>query len=354
MSVPIQRAPRRSPRRLALWTIATLFVIAAVVLLAACGSSNSSSGSSSSPSASATPTTAATWTPADLAAVPTDSSLKAMLPSGVVSANVIKVGSDIPYPPWESYNPPTSKNPAGFDFDLSQALGKTIGIPVSFFDVPFDSIPLALKAGKIDGAMSDMYDNVQREKSGISFVDYAADGTSILVKKGNPNGITTLQSLAGKTVACESGTTQQALLQTLNTQFKGAGKSAMTILALPNQPAALLAVTSGRAVGDLTDHSTAVNIAETTNNGSTYEVVADPAAPKGYVPQLVGIAIAANNTQLVTTMQKALQKLIDEGIYQKIVNSYGLFSVPSAQVNQGPAFAAAQAASMSASPSATP
>ncbi len=32
----------------------------------------------------------------------------------------------------------------------------------------------------------------------------------------------------------------------------------MTILALPNQPAALLAVSSGRAVADLTDHSTAV------------------------------------------------------------------------------------------------
>ena len=53
-------------------------------------------------------------------------------------------------------------------------------------------------------------------------------------------------------------------------------------------------------------------------------------------------------------MQKALQELIDEGTYQKIVASYGLFPVESAQVNQGPAFAAAQAASASPSPSATP
>ena len=51
----------------------------------------------------------------------------------------------------------------------------------------------------------------QREKPGVSFVDYAYDGTSILVLKGNPKGVTNLDSLAGQTVACESGTTQQAL-----------------------------------------------------------------------------------------------------------------------------------------------
>ena len=49
----------------------------------------------------------------------------------------------------------------------------------------------------------------------MSFVDYAYDGTSILVKKGNPKGVTNLDSLAGQTVACESGTTQQAFLQQL-------------------------------------------------------------------------------------------------------------------------------------------
>ena len=141
--------------------------------------------------------------------------------------------------------------------------------------------------------MSDMYDNLEREQQGVSFVDYAYDGTSVLVKKGNAAGITNLDSLAGKTVACESGTTQQAFLQKLNKTFASSGKAEMKILALPNQPAALLAVTSGRAVGDLTDHSTASYIAETTNNGNTFEVISDPSAPEGYEPQLVGIGIVA-------------------------------------------------------------
>ena len=306
----------------------------AIVVIAGCGSSSSSSSTSPTPSATAT-TATATWTPADLAAIKADPTLKAMLPSNIVSANNLRVASDIPYPPWEDYDPATSKNPAGFDYDLSQAIGAKIGIPTSFNETPFDSIILSIKGGKNDMIMSDMYDNAEREAQGITFVDYAYDGTSILVKKGNPSGVTNLDSLAGQTVACESGTTQQAFLQKLNKTFASSGKAQMKILALPNQPAALLAITSGRAVGDLTDHSTASYIAKTTNNGATFEVVADPAAPEGYDPQLVGIGIASTNTQLISTVQKALQALIDEGAYQKMVATYGLIPVKAAEVNQG-------------------
>ena len=310
------------------------FAALAIVVVAGCGSSSSSSSTSPTPSASAT-TATTTWTAADLAAIKADPALKAMLPSSISSANNLRVASDVPYPPWEYYDPATSKNPAGFDYDLSQAIGAKIGIPTSFNETPFDSIILSIKGGKNDMIMSDMYDNAEREAQGVTFVDYAYDGTSVLVKKGNPMGVTNLDSLAGKTVACESGTTQQAFLQKLNKTFASSGKSAMTILALPNQPAALLAVTSGRAVGDLTDHSTASYIAKTTNSGNTFEVVADPAAPEGYDPQLVGIGIVSTNTQLIDTVQKALQALIDEGAYQKMVATYGLIPVKASEINQG-------------------
>jgi len=68
-----------------------------------------------------------------------------MLPAGMTS---IRVASDIPYPPWEYFDPPTSKNPAGFDYDLSQAIGKKIGVPASFNETPFDSIILSIRAAR--------------------------------------------------------------------------------------------------------------------------------------------------------------------------------------------------------------
>ena len=323
----------RSSSRWGLFSgVAALIVVLAVGLAAAgCGSSSSTTSASPTPSSSGS-SVAAPWGAADLAALQADPALQPMLPSGMTE---IRVASDVPYPPWEYYEPATSKNPAGFDYDLSQAIAKKIGVPASFNETPFDSIILSIKGGKNDMIMSDMYDNAEREGQGVSFVDYAFDGTSILVKKGNPDGITTLDDLAGKTVACESGTTQQAFLQKQNKDFASAGKATMKILALPNQPAALLAVTSGRAVGDLTDHSTASYIAQTTNGGNTFEVVTDSHFANGYDPQMVGIGIVAKNTQLIDTVQKALQGLIDDGSYAKIIAKYGLLPVNSAQVNAG-------------------
>jgi polar amino acid transport system substrate-binding protein len=316
-------------RRLALWLVGALAVIAAAALLAACGSSSSTS-SSSSPSATAT--TGATWTSADLAAIKADPSLKAMLPAGMTS---VKVASDIPYAPWEYYVNTTSKQLTGFDYELSQAIGAEIGVPVSFSEQAFDSMPLAIKAGKFDVAMSDMYDRADREKI-LNFVDYAYDTTGILVAKGNPDNITNLDSLAGKNVAVESGTSQQFLLQSLNTQFKSSGKTAMNILTLPDEPSALLAIESGKAACVLTDHSVALYTARTAKNGTAFQLAADPAAPKGYLPTLVGAGIAKSNTALLTVWQKALQDLIDSGAYGKLIAAYGLTPVTSAQINQGP------------------
>jgi polar amino acid transport system substrate-binding protein len=332
---PTKGAGMRSTSRLGQFSgvVALIAVIALGLAAAGCGSSGTTTSASPTPAPSASSSsTAAAWGAADLAALQADPALTAMLPAGMTE---IRVASDIPYPPWEYYEPATSKNPAGFDFDLSQAIAKKIGVPASFNQTPFDSIILSLKGGKNDMIMSDMYDNAEREGQGVSFVDYAFDGTSVLVKKGNPEGIATLDDLAGKTVACESGTTQQAFLQKQNKDFASSGKTEMKILALPNQPAALLAVTSGRAVGDLTDHSTASYIAQKTNGGNTFEVVSDSAFPNGYDPQMVGIGIVAQNTQLIDTVQKALQALIDDGSYGRIIAKYGLLPVNSAQVNQG-------------------
>jgi polar amino acid transport system substrate-binding protein len=138
-------------------------------------------------------------------------------------------------------------------------------------------------------------------------------------------------------VAVETGTTQQVFLQTLNKQFAGSGKAKMNILTLPDQPSALLAIKSGRAVGDLTDHSTAGYIARTTQNGNAFQLAADPASPNGYAAQLVGAGILKSNTALITVWQKALQDLIDSGAYAKIVAKYGLVPVTSAQIDQGTA-----------------
>jgi len=321
-----------------LWLAALAAVTAVVLLAMGCGSGSSSPSSSPSSSAAA----ASSAVVIDGASITADAGLNAMLPASILSRGYLKVASALPYEPWEYFDPPTSKNPAGFDYDLSQAIGAKLGIKASFINTPFDTIILSVTGAKNDMIMADMYDNADREKV-LTFVDYAYDGTSILVLTGNPDGLTNLDSLSGKPVAVLSGSSQQALLENVNKTFKSSGKAEMTILALPGTPDGLLAIKGGRAVALVTDHSQAEAVAKSTGGGNVFEVISDPAAPNGYEPAIVGIGIAKSNTPLVTAVQKALQALIDEGSYKTIVDKYGLSPVESALTNQ--------AAVVSASPS---
>ena len=260
-----------------------------------------------------------------------DAAMHAMLPQAILDAGTVRVASDIPYPPWEMYTVAGGTQITGIDYDVAQAVAAKLGIPFVFQRTVFDSIIPSLKAGKADVGFSCVYDNLERQKY-FDFVDYAKDGTALLVKKGNPDKITGIQSLAGKTVAVEAGTTQLLLAQKVQKQFKAKGLKDLTILQLPKDSDAQLAVTAGRAVCDITDGPGSIYVAQTAGGGKLFEVVSDPTAPNGYDPQTIGAEILKSNTKLRDAIDKALQALLADGTYTKILAKYGQASAAVASI----------------------
>jgi polar amino acid transport system substrate-binding protein len=181
-----------------------------------------------------------------------------------------------------------------------------------------------------------MVDNKTREQA-VNFVDYAKVGSVLLTLKGNPYHLTTLDSLAGKTVGAQAGTIQAQMLETLKQQFATEGKAALSVLTFPQDSDALLAVKAGKVVADFVQLPDAEYTAKTADGGGAFETIVDPASPGGYAPSIIGAAVAKTNTQLTDAIQKTLQALIDDGTYTKILTKYGLEggAVTSAQVNQG-------------------
>ena len=177
-----------------------------------------------------------------------------------------------------------------------------------------------------------MVDNKERQAA-VDFVE--AVRSVLLTLKGNPAGLTTLESLAGKTAAAQSGTIQAQMLQDLKKQLADQGKPALEVLVFPKDSDALLAVKSGKAVANFVQLPNAAYTIEQT--GGEFEIVSDPAAPSGYAPSIIGAPVPKTNAELRDTVQKTLQALIDDGTYAKILAKYGLegSSVTSAQVNQG-------------------
>ena len=68
-----------------------------------------------------------------------------------------------------------------------------------------------------------MNDTPDRRKQ-VDFVDYLKVGQSIMVKKGNPDKISTLESLSGHTVSVESGTTNRDFLAATSKKLVEAGQ----------------------------------------------------------------------------------------------------------------------------------
>jgi polar amino acid transport system substrate-binding protein len=317
-----------------------LLVMALVLMpvLAGCGG-----GTTTTTAAPATETTAAPSTDTTaaggaydinkiVAGIKVDEAAAALVPAKYKSASV-KVGSDAPYPPWEMFVGDTDQF-TGFDFDLAQAMGAKLGVKFEFVAMKFDSLLIGLEAGNIDAIMSSMYDDLTRQKQ-ADFVDYAKDGTAMLVMKGNPKAIKGFLDMSGKNVGCEKGTSQATNLAKLNEQLKAEGKPEMTISEFPDQPAALLALQSGKIDADLTDASTGAYVAQTTDDGKAFELVVDPNPPAGlgFELKIDGVGVAKANAGLRDAIQKALQSLMDDGTYKTILDYYGLQPYPKADVN---------------------
>lgn len=255
---------------------------------------------------------------------PGDQALRALLPQEVRDKGELVVGSDIAYPPVEFFDT-DGKTALGIDPDIAKALGEKLGITFRFTNATFDGLITSLTSKRIDVIMSAMSDTKKRQAT-IDFVDYFNVGTSIMVAKGNPKGIKSLDDFCGQTIALQRGTTQDDVAEEQRTKC---GSNKLTILKFDTDPEALLQVKQGRAVADMNDFPVAAYTAKQTGD---YEVVGEQIGAGPY-----GIGVRKSDTALRDAIQKALQALIDDGTYLEILKKWDVEdgAVQSPAINGG-------------------
>lgn len=297
----------------------TVVMCAATALLMA-GCSSGGSGSATSPGSG--PSTS----------VQVDAKAAALLPAKYKESG-INVAADMPNPPMEMLD--ENQKPTGFDYDLAQALGGKLGIEFKFVQQSFDTAVPSLKAGKHDIIMAGMNDTVEREAV-LDFVDYFHAGFVIVVLKGNPEKITRILDLCGKNVAVQKATVQGDLLESYASKCKAEGAGPINLVQLPTELDAQTAVRSNKAVADVVDASVGTYAAQTAGDGKTFELVKDPEHPGGYNPVYTGIGLLKGNDGLTKALNMALQSVIDDGTYTKLLDKYKLsdFAIDKAGINR--------------------
>ena len=290
-----------------------VMVFAATLSFSACGTSDaadSTASDSGDHSLSGNPTDGY-----DVSGVKKDDAIAALLPESVTGDGKFIVGMDTSYAPAEFIST-DGKTPIGYEVDMAKALGNIFGLKTEPTTAVFDSIIPSI-GSKYDVGISSFIPSPDRIKS-VDFVTYQTVGTAFVVKKGNPQNIDP-NNLCGRKIAVQTGSTQETEVNESSDQCKADGKDAVDVLSFKQQTDVTTSVMTGKAESFYTGtDATGYAIKKSDGALEQLEPVRDTVK--------VGAAVKKGDAQTREAMQKALQKLMDDGTFQKIMDYWGVGS----------------------------
>ncbi|KUH37295.1 MULTISPECIES: ABC transporter substrate-binding protein [Streptomyces] len=317
-------AKTRTPRTSRTAAVAAT-AVAGAMLLSACGDQTQSGASDGATKG----TTVSTAPLAD------------KLPQSIRDKGVIKVGSDIAYAPVEFKD--AAGKTVGIDPDLAAAMGKQLGVTFQFENGTFDTLITGLRSKRYDIAMSAMTDTKDRQQGidsetgkkvgeGVDFVDYFNAGVSVYTKKGVDKGIKTWADLCGKKIVVQRGTVSEDLAKAESKKCVDGKKPAITIEAFDTDQQAQTRLRAGGADAGSSDFPVAAYTVKTSGGGKDFQIVGEQVEAAPY-----GIAVAKNNTQLRDAIKAAMDAVIANGEYKKVLEKWGVAqgAVTEAKINGG-------------------
>lgn len=247
----------------------------------------------------------------------TSTGLKAELPADVAAKGVIVLADSGSVKPLK-YTEPGSDEIIGLVPDLTREYAKRLGITAKIERVAGDSVVPGVLSGRFTAGLA-LGDFAERRKT-LDFVDILAGGQVLLVKKGNPAGVSGMDDLCGHSIAISKGSNEQTVIDQYQAKCSSTGKPAIQVQAYADGPTGILALNSGRvevAYDDIADANYLIK-----ENPDAYQVTGDYQWLAPY-----GVGIPKADKKLTEAIQKALQSMVDDGTYQKILAEYGQESI---------------------------
>jgi polar amino acid transport system substrate-binding protein len=233
-------------------------------------------------------------------------------PDSIAKAGKIVFCSDISGPPLGFFD--ENNQAMGSDIDLGNEIAKRFGVKAEWANTPFDGIIPALQAKHCDAILSQLFDKPARREV-VDMVDYMYSSQALLVDKGNPKGIKTLDDLSGVKVAAENGTTIQSLIDDQNKKFAAAGKPPANLVIFPKDTDALQALQIHQVdVYGTTLESAGYYILKAPE---VFEVAGDP-----FSKILTGIATRKGETEMHDAIQKAFDAIKADGTELNILKKW--------------------------------
>ncbi len=183
------------------------------------------------------------------------SSLSAQTISSLVSANKIKIGVLVDFPPFGLMN--RNQEPDGFDIELAKMMAAALGVQPEIIPVSNANRIPYLQSGRIDVLVASLGITPERAKQVMFTTPYA--GTAVVVAGPKSRALTSLDQLANLRIAIGRGSASDAYFTRLPP--KGA-----TILKFDGEASAFQAANSGQADVFSTSNITVASLREANPN----------------------------------------------------------------------------------------
>ncbi|TDD08363.1 ABC transporter substrate-binding protein [Saccharopolyspora terrae] len=259
-----------------------------------------------------------------VSAIPKDEAIAALLPPGARQAGSLTVGSSVGSPPSAFYLA-DNRTVVGQDVEITDAVGRVLGIRIDRRDAAFEAILPALGSGKFQLGTGNFGVTEERKKT-IDFVTYIDDGQGFAVRQDSDLGaVTDVTQLCGRNIGTGAGTTFEATLNAARDRCAQTGRPPYEVQVFAEQSAMYSALQQGK-----------VDVLMSTINGLRYATSQQPGLRflNEFRRLDVGFALP-KGSPLAPALQAAVNKLIADGTYQRILHKWGTTAsaIPSAQIN---------------------
>lgn len=237
-----------------------------------------------------------------------------------LAGKTIKLGADGETRPYAYRDPKDFSHLIGLDVELAEAAFKCIGAPIEWKLGAWSGQLPAVANGQTDLMWDSLYYSPERAQQ-MDFVVYMKAGTGVMVQKGNPKKISSLDNICGLRAAAGLATIEEAKFRELSKACTDGGKKEIEVITAPDIPATARLVLNDRA--DLLMINLGMIQAFVEDNSDKVEnaftIITDIK---------VGVGANKKNPELEKAVAEALTVLRADGtekkIYEKYHYDYGL------------------------------
>ncbi|MCL1137702.1 basic amino acid ABC transporter substrate-binding protein [Shewanella pneumatophori] len=219
------------------------------------------------------------------------------------SDDVLVVGTNATFPPFEYVGGVSGDEIQGFDIDLAKQIAKDAGKTLKVENMNFDSLIVALNAGKIDFIASGMTITPERQAS----VDFSApyyEATQVVLVNKDNTSINSIDDLKGKHIAVQLGSTGDIMAKTYSQKVTAFNTGFEAVMELKNNKVDLVLFDSEPAISFL-------------NKNPQLKMV-----ELEFDAEFYGLAVPKGQTELLTTINNSLKTMKSNGEYDALVTKY--------------------------------